>query len=157
SEASTMTGPLALPTGVAVDDRDHLYVWEGGCLLIWDLERGRLRERLQPGFQRPVDLAWNGGQLLRLGPQLPGMVEQGAGCAVRVRALPELEGEPHRIAVDGRDRCWLLLDAGSDDARLAALDVSVEPAVPGASDLLFLRGSDEAEDLVVARGPNQQF
>src|SRR5690606_22147361 len=92
-----------------------------------------------------------------VGPQLPGLLERGADGHVRLRALPELDGEPHRIAGDGRDRCWLLLDAGSDDARIVALDGSVELAVAGASDLLFLLGSDEAEDLVVARGPNQQF
>ena len=152
-------GSLARPTGLAVDDHDGLLIWESdrGGLSIWDLERKRIRERNILGVSGPVDLAWIGDRLVGVGPQLPGMLERGADGQLRLRAFPsELDGLPSRVAGDSAARIWVLLDAGSSDARIVLLaDPSVVIPAPGASDLVFRSPRDRAELLVIARGPDQ--
>jgi phage tail-like protein len=159
-------GPLQRPTGLAVGAADQLYVWEAeaGALTIFDLERERLRERLQLGYAGAVDLAWIDGQLWGVGPGL-GLLERPADGRVRVRGLPShLDGVASRIAGDSRGRAWVLLDAGTADARVMPLVAiaKLEPiAVPGASDIVFLpaelHANGEFERLVVARGLGHTF
>ncbi|MFV8752712.1 phage tail protein [Nannocystaceae bacterium ST9] len=153
-------GPLAQPTGLAVDGIDRLHVWESGNggLLIWDLEQRRIRERVGLGVSGPVDLAWIGDRLVGVGPELPGMLERSGDGHPHLRSFPfTLDGEPCRIAGDSRGRRWLLLDAGTADARIVALEggASVPIEIPGASDLVFLSAREGVERLVVARGPDQ--
>lgn len=151
-------GPLRQPTGLAIDERDRLYVWESGSgsLLVWDLQDQRLRSRTALGFRGPVDLAWIGGRLLGVGPDVPGILELGHDGRVRLQASEHLDGHPARIAGDGRGRAWALLNAGTASARVVAVTDGRCIAVAGASDLAFLSGSDAAEVLVVARGPGDE-
>lgn len=160
------SGPLRRPTGLAVDGRDRLYVWEAetGTLLIWDLDRGALLRRIQLGFVGPVDLAWIGDRLIGVGPQLPGVLSLGADGRARLRPFPSgFAGQPARVAGDSRGRMFVLVDAGSEAARVVALDDGgATISIPGASELVFLSASEGAdgdrfERLIVARGPGQMF
>jgi phage tail-like protein len=159
-------GPLRRPTGLAIDGLERLYVWEAepGGLLVWDLERAVVRQRLVLGYAGAVDLAWIGERLVGVGPELPGVLERGYDGHLRLRPYPSgFTGVPARVAGDSRGRIHVLVDAGTSDARVMALDHAREPiAVPGASDLVFLSARDHAEGervevLVVARGPGQSL
>jgi phage tail-like protein len=160
-------GPLARPTGLAVDVGNRLIVWEAarGDLLTFDLENprgGRLCERVSFGETGPLDLAWIRDRLVGVGPDVPGMLERGSDGHLRLRPLGSLDGLPCRVTGDSRGRTWVLLDAHKADARIVALcDGFGTIAVPGASDLVFRSPRDDAEGgaelLVVARGPNQTF
>ncbi len=162
--AEASVGPLRRPTGLAIDGQQRLYAWEAetGGLLIWDIEQRRIVQRTTLGYVGPVDLAWIGDRLLGVGPELPGMLEWTGDGHLRLRPLPaELDGVPSRIAGDSRGRLYLLVDAGTADARVVALANNIDTlAVPGASDLVFRAareqaGGERVELLVVARGPDQ--
>lgn len=161
SEGPELVGPLRTPTGLAVDGRGQLHLWESGAggPLVYDLEGERVRSRLQLGFDGPVDLAWIAGKLVAVGPELPGWLSRGDSGHLRLRALPDIVGGARaaRVCGDGRARAWLLVDAGTADARILAADGSLALPVAGAGDLCFLAGSEAAEELVVARGPDQAF
>jgi phage tail-like protein len=149
-------GPLRRPTGLAVDDRDHLFVAEtaAGDVTIFDLWEERLLRRV-PMPAAPLDLARSGGKIvyaLLAGP--PFVVALTAGGGPRPVPLGVAPVAPARLAVAPAGALYLLEGAGTAGAAVMAADGKSAPlAAPYASDLELL--SDTR--LVVARRPGEDL
>jgi phage tail-like protein len=179
--ASPAAGPLEEPRGLAVDADERLYLAEAGRrrVLVFDLWAEALLETLTLP-STPVGLAAHGRAVYALGVSPAALFRLGHRGELERLPWPPIIAEPSRLAVSPRGARLILENAGTASAktwlyRNASAPVALRfptanpqvttDQIPFATDLGFqpptavfeLAGSTDAEVLVVARRPGEDF
>jgi phage tail-like protein len=159
SPADPQDAALNAPRGLAIDDRDHLFIAEAGRnrVLVYDIGERRLIRVVplaDPGASgpSPIDIAGCRSTVYVLSASPTRLLRLTARGIVHDHPIPAQIGSPTRVAVSPKGRVALLEPA-------ARKIIVLEPDVPsrdidaGATDIEF-----ESEDmLVVAFWPGQDF
>ncbi|MCC6234190.1 MAG: hypothetical protein IT580_16220 [Verrucomicrobiales bacterium] len=146
-------GPLDSPRGLVVDAHERLFVaeYERQRVLVFDLWSQRLLQSIAvPG--RPTDLGRLGTAVVVVLEDPDAVVVIDSRSAVQPLDPSMPFAGPARIATTPAREVFILERAGTADARLLSRG-RAPLAISGATDLEFLG----ATDLVVARGPGEEF